>query len=482
MTRLALRTDHPELADMFAWAAETAAGHVVRAGEVGPLDVDEDRLEGDGTAEYAASYRAGYGHRSGYYLRDFCHQAVGAHLLGLRAENAQMLASFVDSAADGWPAWALNFDARTPLAIDVRPDGRRVRELPAVFELVETVQSLHRWTGDPVAAATAAFAVRTVTEFVSAHDAERPNGIAEAGGPSIFDGVASYDESPEVRLFESGDGIGAQYAATLHAAALLRSAGADDAAARLDGIAGRILQLYREEWGRGPGDTVVSGWTREGAPAVGWHREATWFPPLKGLLHQDLRLRAELDRIDALCGDPETAPRNVESLTYLPDMYVRNGDAERAFAWMRRIYGRRGRPHPVAQQGTDGSYPEVAFTLVAQCTAGLLGLEPDASIGRLTIAPRPPRSVTRLEVDGIPFGDGEIDVAWGPNGMRVRNRTSRPLEVQLVGRRPRMFRDPHLTGRAPAAAATQADASPGEEVALSRARARSSSGSAAPAR
>lgn len=472
MSGLALRTDHSELADMFAWAADTAAGHVIPAGEIGPLDVDENCPEGRGTASYAASYRAGYAHRSGYYLRDFCHQAVGAHVLGLRAENAGMLASFVASAEDGWPAWALNFDARTPLAIDVRPDGRRVRELPAVFELVETVQSLRRWTGDPVPAGTAAFAVRAVTAFVAAHDRERPNGIAEAGGPSIFDGVASYDESPELRLFEAGDGIGAQYAATLHAAALVRGLGGPDAAARLDGLAGRILQLYREDWSRGPGDAVVSGWTREGTPAVGWHREATWFPPLKGLLQQDKRLSAELDRIDSLSRDPGAAPRNVEALTYLPDMYLRNGDADRAFAWMRRINARRAQPHPVPQQGTDGSYPEVAFTLVAQCTAGLLGLEPNAPAGRLTVAPRLPRSVRRLEVDGIPFGDGEIDVAYAPDGVRVRNRTSRLLEVQLVRRRPRAFRDPHLTGPAPQA---PAGAAPGEEVELSRGRLRSSS-------
>lgn len=473
MSGVTLRSDNRELVELFAWAADTARGHVIAEGATGPLDVDERHPGGHGQARYAACYRAGYGHRSGYYLRDFCHQAVGAQVLGLQHENSRMLASFVASARDGWPAWALNFDGVTPLAIDVAADGRRVRELPAVFELVETLHSLHRWTGAAPSAADLEFAAHAVTGFVGAHDEERPNGVAEAGGPTIFDGVASYDESPHLRLFEAGDGIGAQYAATRHAIAL----GALPA-----GLAERIRRLYRRSWSRDHASSndksgaVVSGWTREGVPATGWHREATWFPPLKGLMAGDPRLRGELDRIDALCRAPGTAPSNVEALTYLPDLFLRHGDADRAFAWMQRIFARRGRPHPVGAQGAEGTYPEVAFTLVAQCVAGFLGLEPDAPRGRLTVAPSLPRGVLSLDARAVPFGDGVIDVACDRDGVRVRNGTSVPLEVRVAARRRGAFRDPHLPadGFAP-----DAVAAPGETAAVSRARAaRSSSGSA----
>ncbi|MDL9980210.1 hypothetical protein [Microbacterium candidum] len=439
---LVVRTESAELSDLLAWAVDTAAGHVIRGGTTGPLDVDEHHPGGRGTAVYAPCYRAGYSHRSGYYLRDFCHQAVGAHLAGLRTENAGMLASFVASTVDGWPAWALNFDGTTPLAIDVKPDGRRVRELPAVFELVETIHAVHRWTGRPVDAEAAAFAKRTVTDFVAAHDRERRNGIAEAGGASIFDGVASYDESPELRMFEAGDGIASQYAATRHAAALTAAAGGDPR--HLAAQAHRIHRHYREEWSRDGGDTVVSGWTREGVAAVGWHREATWFPPMKGLLAGDPRQAAELARIDGLALAPGTAPQNLEALTYLPDVFLRAGDVERAFAWMLRIFSRRDEPHIVPQQGVNGTYPEVAFTLLAQGVAGLLGLEPDAGAGRLTLAPNLARAVSTLEADGIPFGDGDVDVAVDASTVRVHNGTSRPLEVRLARRRRGVHRDPHL--------------------------------------
>jgi len=462
---LALRTDDTGLGQLFSWASETALRHVVREGDVGPLDVDEDHPRGSGTASYMASYWAGYSHRSGFYLRDFCHQAVGAHLLGLHRENAGMIASFLATVEDGWPAWAMNFDGRTLLAIDVKPDGRRVRELPAVFELVETIHAVYRWSADPAMVDAAAFAARTAIDFVAAHDLENPNGVAEAGGISIFDGVASYDESPELRMFEAGDGIAAQYAATRHAAELAEAAGADRAV--LDARAEGILRLYRDMWSRDAGDLVVSGRTREGAPALGWHREATWFPPLKGLMHGDPRAAAELDRIDALSRGEGTAPKNVEALTYLPDMYLRNGDPDRAFAWMQRIYSRRSHPHPVPQQGAEGTYPEVSFTLVAQCVAGFLGLEPDAPAGRLTVAPRLPRGITILDVDGIPFHDGEVDVHHGPSGTRVRNRTSRAIDVRRARRRAG-FRDPHLADDS----GNWTAVAPGETVELSRGRRR----------
>ncbi|KHK95490.1 hypothetical protein LK09_19105 [Microbacterium mangrovi] len=480
MSGVSLRSGSRALVDLFEWAVDTARSHVVADGATGPLDVDERHPDGHGSARYAASYRAGYGHRSGYYLRDFCHQAIGAQLLGLQRENSGMLASFVASVRDGWPAWALNFDGTTPLAIDVAADGRRVRELPAVFELVETMQSLHRWTGAAPTADDRAFAVHAVTGFVAAHDAERPNGIAEAGGPTIFDGVASYDESPDPPFFEAGDGIGAQYAATRHAAAL--AADSAGAVGMPGGLAERIRRLYRESWSRDPADrddAVVSGWTREGSPATGWHREATWFPPLKGLMAGDPRLPAELDRIDALCRASATAPRNVEALTYLPDLFWRYGDADRAFAWMQRIFARREHPHPVAGQGADGTYPEVSFTLVAQCVAGILGIEPDAPRRRVALAPRLPRGVPFVDARDIPFGDGGIDVACDRDEVRFRNGTSVPLELRVVRRRRGQFRDPHLPDEGIAADAVVA---PGESVAVSRVRARSSSGSAVPAR
>ena len=98
MTGLRIATDDPSLAEMFDWAVRSATRFVVSDGSHGPLDVSEADAGPHRTADYRASYHAGYLFRSGYYLRDFAHQAVGAQLLGLTRHNAAMLESFVRTA------------------------------------------------------------------------------------------------------------------------------------------------------------------------------------------------------------------------------------------------------------------------------------------------------------------------------------------------------------------------------------------------
>jgi 2-polyprenyl-6-methoxyphenol hydroxylase-like FAD-dependent oxidoreductase len=65
---------------------------------------------------------------------------VADEIIGLDAENKTMLRSFARSATEEhkyYPVWALNFDAETYLAMDYRGPANFVREVPAVFELVE---------------------------------------------------------------------------------------------------------------------------------------------------------------------------------------------------------------------------------------------------------------------------------------------------------------------------------------------------------
>lgn len=443
MSGIGLRSSSTRLEEIFDWARITALGHRVEGGVTGLRDVSEHTPEGLGEVRYADAYWAGYSHRSGYYSRDFVHQAVGAQLLGMADRNDAMLGSFLRSATaehGGWPLWALNFDRRTPLQIDYRGQDRFVRELPAVFELAETAHVLQRWTGHPISRDALNTVTRFVESFVDGHDLPPRNGVAGADGPGIFDGTASYNELPGVILREAGDGFGSQYAATRHVAALVAGDGGDPAA--LVARADALLALYRQTWSRGAGDGVVCGWTPTGHPIQEWSRESTWFPLLKGLL-TDERAGAELDRVDRLSRDPDTAPKNVEALTYLPDLYFRHGRADTAWNWMQRIFALRDEPHEVSQQGRNGSYPEVSFTLLSQIVLGIVGVEADAGHARLTLRPGLPTGVDDVEVTGIPFADGTVDVRIDRAGCRVVNHTSHALRIALGQGG---FRDPHLSG------------------------------------
>ncbi|MFF2274792.1 hypothetical protein [Agromyces sp. NPDC058126] len=475
MSALRIETDDAALAELFAWATSTARRFVVEAGTTGPLDVSEATPPPYLQAVYRPAYHAGYLFRSGYYLRDFAHQAVGAQLLGLGRENRAMLDSFIRTATPehgGWPVWALNFDGVTPLAIDYHGPDRFVRELPAAFELVELVHVLYRWTGDRTLGGHRAHWRRTLGEFVAGRDALRPNGVAEAGGPGIFDGAASYNERPGSYLLEAGDGIGAQYAALRHAAALEAALGDEEGAGRFAGAAEALAAEFTARWGRVPGvgepgdrdatsathadepaarptgsafDGLVSAWLADGRPVAEWLREATWFLPLKGLLTEDdSRCDAVLDEIDAACRDAR-APSNIEALSYLPDVFLRHGRADAAYAWMREIHARRDELHEVPQQGANGDYPELAFALVGQIVAGLLGLEPDAGTRRIATRPTLPASVRRLVASGVPFGRGTLDIGWAEGeGHWLENRTPDEILWSPHRTRDRRFRDPHL--------------------------------------
>ncbi|MFC9558780.1 hypothetical protein [Agromyces sp. NPDC056965] len=453
MTGLRIATDDASLAEMFGWATQAAARFVVADGDHGPLDVSEADSGPYRTADYRASYHAGYRFRSGYYLRDFAHQAVGAQLLGLARHNASMLESFVRTATPehgGWPVWALNFDRVTPLAIDYRGPDRFVRELPAVFELVELVHVLYRWTGDPALLEHHGYWRRTLTDFVAAHDRILPNGVAEADGPGIFDGAASYNERPAGALLEAGDAFAAQYAANLHAVSLESALGEHEAADRFAAAAERLAAVFADEWGaagRSAGE-LVSARDADGTPLREWLKEANWFPPLKGLVDADHPNRAAvLEHIDRACRHDTTAPRNVEALSYLPDVFLRHGRPDTAYEWMRTVYDARAEQHEVAAQGANGDYPEVSFTLVAQIVAGFLGLEPNAAASAVTTRHALPSGVSRLAAFDIPFGDGFIGVGVElDDELWLENLTARDLEWRPVIARDDRFHDPHLGG------------------------------------
>ncbi|HEY9336395.1 MAG TPA: hypothetical protein VIQ79_18300, partial [Kribbella sp.] len=76
---LAVSSDLAFVGEAFAWARDRALAWV---------------CTGEGNLP---SYWAGYPSRPMFYSRDVCHQAAGAHLLGLDAENFAMFRHFARS-------------------------------------------------------------------------------------------------------------------------------------------------------------------------------------------------------------------------------------------------------------------------------------------------------------------------------------------------------------------------------------------------
>lgn len=79
---LTIESSLPKLDTAFRWAVGKALSYV-QTGRTGVVDGHEQQRAGVGQVAYIPSYWAGYTWRTAFYSRDFCHQADGAHLLGL---------------------------------------------------------------------------------------------------------------------------------------------------------------------------------------------------------------------------------------------------------------------------------------------------------------------------------------------------------------------------------------------------------------
>ncbi|UBU09074.1 hypothetical protein [Nonomuraea gerenzanensis] len=388
---------------------------------------------------FLPSYWAAMTDRPMFYSRDFAHQTLGAHLLGLDTENLAMLRHFAGSAtgARGWyPLWAFMFDG-TPAAIDYRSDDDFVREIPAPFELVEKAVEQYRWTADerflldPV---IAGFLRTTMTAFVELHDPLGTGVAGERGTGDFWSGTATYNEverPPYLRV--AADGIASQWAAhhALGSAAVLPA----DFAAWNRSRAAELRQHFSDAWWSQDGRHYTAGFTAEG-PVAGFRLESTWFPALKGIMRADERSAAHLDFLAA--GLEAAPPANIEAATYLPEAFLRYGRDGEALRWIRALAASRA------------DYPEVPFTHVAHVATGLTGLEPGERPGVVrTRSHLPPgewlaagnvpvggsrigvrhdgREATELQVTGGPgvtwaatWDDGQVSTIEVPAGTRVR--------------------------------------------------------------
>jgi hypothetical protein len=367
---LTVSSDLAYVEDAFTWARDRALAWVQTGAAPGNLP----------------SYWAGYPSRPMFYSRDVCHQAAGAHLLGLDAENFAMFRHFARSATPArkyFPIWAFHFDGRIA-ALDYHDDEHFVREIPAVFDLTYRALEQYDWTGDRRWVDDpdlAAYYRHSTNEFVAAHDADG-DGIPEAGGTAdIFLGTATYNER-EAPLLVAGDGLATQYAA-------LRKLGRHSEA-------DKIQAVYQTWWN---GDHFARGITKDGLD-FSWGLESHTLVPLFGLSgaggERGERGERFLDYLEEqMDADP---PGNIESFSYWPELLFRHGRDESAWRWTKHLIDSRD------------DYPEISFTVVEHLVAGLLGLRPDAPNSTLGVTSHLPAEIGVLTADHVPIGDWDVRI------------------------------------------------------------------------
>ncbi|WP_339752702.1 hypothetical protein [Algoriphagus aquimarinus] len=375
---ISLKSDNKELEETFHWAVQKANTWKM-TGKTGELNRHE-RGEGLGykaNVPYLPSYWAGYAHRSAYYIRDFAHQIDGAHLLGMDEENFAMMEKFAEYTTKDkkWYSWwALNFDGSVftldapnppgtetyqgyPANFINKPSESFVREIPAMFELVEKAWKSYLWTGDRRYIENEKLwnmYEKVVTEFVALHDSDG-NGIPEGQG-NIFEGSATYNEA-DIHPVEAGDAIGAQYQAYLAYASFLSERNLTLEAKEQLKKAATLKNYFNTNWSVIDGTDLYScAITSSQEKYPFFNKETSWFIPMKFISEPGDRNDKYLAFISEQLGDgvgtansKKGSPANIEAYTYLPDTYFPYGKTDEAWKWMKYIIDQKDLPHVVTQ-------------------------------------------------------------------------------------------------------------------------------------
>lgn len=407
-------TSNKMLESTFNWAKSKARSYVM-TGQRGVLNKSEYG-KGDGNAAYMPCYWAGYPHRTAFYSRDYCHQMAGAHLLGLDRENLEMLRAFAQSANENkkwYPLWAINFDGSC-YKLDYRSDQSFVREVPATFELVEKTYKQLLWTGnkelinDP---AIWAYCTKAVTEFINLHDSIIPNGIAEGDGSGrIFKGVATYNEDHKLAYVEAADGLSCQYQALLAYGKMLAIKGEMAESEAYLRRANQLKQIFNEEWCLNNDQIFSRGRAKDGTYLKGFGRETSFFVLLKQLSYNGEKSDKYADFVDKSLNVEYQVPVNIESITYLPDLFFPYNRVEDGWKWTKTIINRLNDKHIVDEAGLNGDYPEVSYTFISNVVENMMGVEPDAINDGVAVVSRLPEEVSTLGVNGLKIGTHTINL------------------------------------------------------------------------
>jgi hypothetical protein len=213
-SKLEIDSSNAKLVDVFHWARSQAMAYAFDDGDpVGPW------------------YEAVEPGREGFCIRDTCHQALGAHALGLARFNVNMLRRFAAAISDSrdWCSyWEIDRFNR-PAPVDYENDASFWYNLPSNFDLLDCCFRMYVWAGDLAYINDPAFLNfydRTVSDYVERWDLDvddimsRPRLLNVRG---ILDPNAKFPKNRGIPGYDEGNHtyvVGFDVVATLRAAYL----------------------------------------------------------------------------------------------------------------------------------------------------------------------------------------------------------------------------------------------------------------------
>ena len=348
----------------FNWAKEMALHYKGKAGDpVGPW------------------YESALPPRDAFCMRDVSHQCIGAEILGLSAENNNMFNLFISniSASKNWCSyWEINKQAK-PAPEDYRNDNEFWYNLPANFDVLYATWRLYQWTGDKhyiSGPAFVRFQDKSVREYIDSwvlsadsllNRPAHPNAPLHYNENDSFHrcrGLPSYSEG--VPNLKTGiDLVAALYRGLLTYSEILSKKGLKKKSAVYAQKAERYRQRLETDWWDEKDARYYTYLSNDGK--FGKQEGEVfllWFDALK----DSIRLRKTMAHI-------ASESWNVESTSYLPLSFYKNGYWDKARAYILYLSD----PTTARRE-----YPEVSFGVIEGIVQGLMGVTPDASSGTIS--------------------------------------------------------------------------------------------------
>jgi hypothetical protein len=385
---LELETPDTKLAAAFTWAKGQALDYVFPAS-----------VHGDSVGDW---YEAALPGRFAFCMRDVSHQATGAQALGLAAANFNMLRKFalgISPDRDFCSYWEIDKWNR-PAPVDYKNDKDFWYNLPSNFDVLDACWRQYLWTGDRAYVEDPAFLKfyrLTMTDYIRAWDKDG-DGIPEHRPEYGNRGLGGYDEgtSSERTLFGS-DLLAAQAKAFESYAAILEVRGQKDEAGYWRERAAALRDKYETGWWNEALGRYAYYASVDGGLAF---EDAYWsaLPPLYfGFIPAGARRDATLKRI------LKREPENIETESYLPEIFYAYGADEAAYSEILKL------SDPAKKRR---EYPEVPFALIGAITTGLMGIWPDARTRTVKTRSRLTGATEYAELKNVPVFDGLIDVRY----------------------------------------------------------------------
>ena len=306
--------------------------------------------------------------RNAFCMRDVSHQCVGAAILGLDAENKNMLTLFarnISASKDWCTYWEMNRTG-APAPEDYRSDQEFWYNLDANFDVLSATWRLAAWTGDSSYIQDPVFRLfqeKSVGPYIRSWVLEADSLLTRPAHPNApvpykeddaFDrcrGLPSYSEGiPNMKM--GVDLVAALYRGLETYASIMRSRGdSSDYAPRAEAYRTR---LESDWWDKGQ-QRYHTWYSNDGHFGMGEGETfLLWFDALQ----DTARIRRTVEHM-------LSREWNVENMSYFPYVFYREG----YWAQARRYILYLSDPKTSRRE-----YPEVSFGVIQGVVLGLMGV------------------------------------------------------------------------------------------------------------